>query len=55
MIVENWQTGNDSKITSLQRGVLNQEWLDKIHNELKQIIEDKKPKVEEPPLLGFPD
>lgn len=55
MKVEDWQTGNESKINSLQRGLLNQQWLDSIHKELKEKLEDKKPKEEEPTVIGFPD
>jgi hypothetical protein len=50
-----WQKGNDSKMTSLQRLELHILWLQQLHAEMKQAILEKKIKeIEVNPLQGFP-
>jgi hypothetical protein len=52
---EEWQLGTDSKITSLQRIVLHEDWLKQIHKEVKDKIESNKPIVTNTLIVGFPD
>lgn len=47
-----WQKGNESKLTSMDRLMYHQEWLKTQHQEVKKKILDKQ-KVEEPPVVGF--
>ena len=52
---QEWQNGNDSKLTSLQRLELHILWLEQLHTEMKQAILEKKIKqIEVNPLQGFP-
>lgn len=52
---QEWQNGNDSKMTSLQRLELHILWLEQLHAEMKQAILEKKIKeIEVNPLQGFP-
>jgi len=52
---QEWQKGNDSKMTSLQRLELHILWLEQLHAEMKQAILEKKIKeIEVNPLQGFP-
>lgn len=55
MKLEEWQKGNDTKMTSLQRLELHILWLEQLHTEMKQAILEKKIKeIEVNPLQGFP-
>jgi len=55
MKIEEWQKGNDTKMTSLQRLELHILWLEQLHAEMKQAILEKKIKeIEVNPLQGFP-
>jgi hypothetical protein len=50
-----WQRGNDSKMTSMERLELHILWLEQLHAEMKQAILEKKIKeIEVNPLQGFP-
>jgi hypothetical protein len=50
-----WQRGNDSKMTSMERLELHILWLQQLHAEMKQAILEKKIKdIEVNPLQGFP-
>jgi hypothetical protein len=52
---QEWQKGNDSKMTSLQRLELHILWLEQLHAEMKQAILEKKiNEIEVNPLQGFP-
>ena len=50
--LEDWQLGNESKITSIDRMLIHQEWLKLQHEEMKQRIQSKI-KVEDKPVQGF--
>ena len=55
MKIEEFQKGNDSSLTSLQRLELHILWLEQLHSEMKQAILEKKIKeIEVNPLQGFP-
>jgi hypothetical protein len=55
MKIEEWQKGNDTKMTSLQRLELHILWLEQLHAEMKAAILEKKIKeIEVNPLQGFP-
>ena len=47
-----WQRGNESKLTSIDRMMYHQEWLKLMHQEMRQRIQSKI-KVEEAPVVGF--
>ena len=47
-----WQRGNESKLTSMDRMMYHQEWLKLMHQEMRQRIQSKI-KVEEAPVVGF--
>ena len=47
-----WQQGNESKLTSIERLMYHQEWLKIQHQEMKDKIHSRI-KVEEPPVVGF--
>jgi hypothetical protein len=52
---QEWQKGNDSSLTSLQRLELHILWLEQLHAEMKQAIIEKKIKeIEINPIQGFP-
>jgi hypothetical protein len=52
---QDWQKGNDSKMTSMERLELHILWLEQLHAEMKQAIIEKKIKdIEVSPLQGFP-
>lgn len=53
MKIENWQLGEESEILPLQRIELHEEWLKKIHNEIKSSTGSTK--EEEVILGGFVD
>lgn len=57
MKIEEWQLGEKSKLTNEQRLELHQEWLKKIHKEMKEKINLKgsKESNESKEVVGFPD
>lgn len=50
--LQEWQLGNESKMTSLDRMMSHTEWLKQQHEEMRQRIQSKV-KVEEKPVQGF--
>jgi hypothetical protein len=50
--LEEWQRGNESKLTSMDRLMYHQIWLKLQHEEMRQRIQSKI-KVEEKPVIGF--
>lgn len=50
--LEDWQLGNESKMTSLDRMMHHQIWLKLQHEELKKRIQSKI-EVEVKPIVGF--
>jgi hypothetical protein len=56
MEIKEWQTGNDSKLSSLERLELHILWLQQLHSEMEQIIIEKKLKEfnEDKDIQGFP-
>jgi hypothetical protein len=56
MIKEQWQRGNDSNLSSLERLELHILWLQQLHAEMKQVIIEKKIKEfnEDKDIQGFP-
>lgn len=55
MELEEFQKGNDSTMTSLQRLDAHTLWLEKIHKEIKKTISKKKiNETETYPIQGFP-
>jgi hypothetical protein len=51
--LQDWQRGNESKLTSIERLFLHQEWLKRQHQDIKDKIQSSI-KVEEKPVYGFP-
>jgi hypothetical protein len=51
--IQDWQLGNESKLSSIERMNLHQEWLKRQHQDIKDKIQSKN-KVEELPVVGFP-
>ena len=51
--IQDWQLGNESKLSSIERMYLHQEWLKIHHQDIKDKIQSKN-KVEELPVVGFP-
>lgn len=53
---QDWQKGNDSKLTSLERLELHILWLQQLHAEIKQVILEKQIKQfnEDRDTQGFP-
>ena len=49
---EEWQRGNESKLSSTERLFLHQEWLQKQHKDIRDKITSRI-KVEEQPVIGF--
>ena len=47
-----WQRGNESKLTSIERLMYHQEWLQKQHKDVRDKITSRI-KVEEQPVMGF--
>jgi hypothetical protein len=47
-----WQLGNKSKLSSMERLRLHQEWLKIQHQDVRNKIHSKN-KVEEQPVIGF--
>jgi hypothetical protein len=55
MKLQEFQKGNESSMTSLQRLELHILWLQQLHAEMRQAILEKKIKeIEVNPLQGFP-
>lgn len=54
MNLEEWQKGSYSKIDSLQRMNLHNEWLKQQHKEVIEKIIEKKQSKEEVIIEGFP-
>jgi len=54
--IEEWQKGNESVLSSIQRLIEHQEWLKQQHKEVRnKILQRNKPDNEqEPPVQGFP-
>ena len=50
---EEWQRGNESNLTSMERLNQHQIWLQKQHKDVRDNI-NSKIKVEEKPVQGFP-
>lgn len=50
--LEDFQRGNESKMNSIDRMLIHQEWLKLQHEEMRQRIQSKI-KVEEKPVVGF--
>jgi hypothetical protein len=48
-----WQRGNESNLTSMDRLMEHQEWLKKQHQDVRDKITSRI-KVEEQPVVGFP-
>jgi hypothetical protein len=51
--IQDWQLGNESKLSSIERMYIHQEWLKRQHQDIKDKIQSKN-KVEELPVVGFP-
>jgi hypothetical protein len=56
MKIEEWQKGNDSKLSSLERLELHILWLQQLHAEIQQVVLEKKIKEfnEDKDIQGFP-
>jgi hypothetical protein len=56
MEIKEWQTGNDSKLSSLERLELHILWLQQLHAEIQQVLLEKKIKEfnEDKDIQGFP-
>lgn len=52
MKIEEWQKGDESEMTSLQRMIAHNEWLKEIHNEIREIILKEKKKEDTEELIG---
>ena len=52
MIKQEWQNPEETKLTSLQRAVLHNEWLKRQHEDIKRKIEEKKPIIEQEHIPG---
>ena len=55
MEIEEWQKGEHSILTPLQRLILHEEWLKKIHKQLRPDIEDNISKEDCSTIHGFID
>jgi hypothetical protein len=51
--IQDWQLGNESKLSSIERMYIHQEWLKRQHQDIKDKIQSRN-KVEELPVVGFP-
>lgn len=51
--IQDWQLGNESKLSSIERMYLHQEWLKRQHQDIKDKIQSRN-KIEELPVVGFP-
>ena len=47
-----FQRGNESKMSSIDRMLIHQEWLKIMHDEMRQRIQSKI-KIEDKPIQGF--
>jgi hypothetical protein len=50
---DDWQRGNESNLSSMERLIHHQEWLKKQHKDVKEKIQSRI-EIEEPPVVGFP-
>ncbi len=56
MELKEWQLGDESEMTSLQRMIAHNEWLKEIHNEIREkILKEKKKEDTEEIIGGFDD
>ena len=55
MQIQEFQKGENSKLTPMERVRLHNEWLKNIHNELKEHFNEKKEVIEEYIPGGFDD
>ncbi len=51
--LQEWQLGNESKLSSIERMYLHQEWLKNQHQDIRNKIHSSI-KIEEKPVYGFP-
>jgi hypothetical protein len=51
--IQDWQLGNESKLSSIERMYIHQEWLKRQHQDIKDKIQSRN-KIEELPVVGFP-
>jgi len=56
MKIEEWQKGNESHLSSLERLELHILWLQQLHAEIQQVVIEKKIKEfnEDKDIQGFP-
>jgi hypothetical protein len=56
MKIEEWQKGNESQLSSLERLELHILWLQQLHAEIQQVLLEKKIKEfnEDKDIQGFP-
>jgi hypothetical protein len=56
MKIEEWQKGNESQLSSLERLELHILWLQQLHAEIQQVVLEKKIKEfnEDKDIQGFP-
>jgi hypothetical protein len=52
---QDWQKGEETTLTPIQRLSLHNDWLQKIHQELRDKFEEDKPKEDESSIIGFID
>lgn len=51
--MEEWQKGNNSALTSLERVELHNKWLKQVHETIRKEIRQEKEKHEETTIQGF--
>lgn len=51
--MEEWQKGNNSTLTSLERVELHNKWLKQVHETIRKEIRQEKEKHEESTIQGF--
>lgn len=51
--MEEWQKGNNSSLTSLERVELHNKWLKQVHETIREEIRQQKEKHEETTIQGF--
>lgn len=54
LVETDWNAGNESKMTSIERGQLNQLWLEYLHYQINKEINKTSDQIEGP-AVGFPD
>jgi len=56
MKIEEWQKGNESQLSSIERLELHILWLQQLHAEIQQVVLEKKIKEfnEDKDIQGFP-